>query len=209
MIDVEVGQNLLWLFVFAAHHSLAARPFFKAWLTRFLPPHLERLAYVLTSALLLVLVLWQWRPLPTFFWQVASPPGRLAVGALFLLGLAIALEGVRLTDGQHLLGIRQIRDHRRGQRPVLPGLQTRSLYRWMRHPIMTGTLILLWARPQMNGDHLLLALFFTGYIVVGTLLEERDLLTVHGEEYARYRREVPMFLPFNLLSIKKRKCSVL
>jgi protein-S-isoprenylcysteine O-methyltransferase Ste14 len=39
-------------------------------------------------------------------------------------------------------------------------------------------------------------LLFPGWIVAGTILEERDLVAAFGEPYRDYQRQVPMLLPF-------------
>ncbi len=53
----------------------------------------------------------------------------------------------------------------------------------------------LWATPALPVDRLLLNVLFTGWILLGAGLEERDLLADFGEDYAHYRESVPMFVP--------------
>jgi protein-S-isoprenylcysteine O-methyltransferase Ste14 len=47
----------------------------------------------------------------------------------------------------------------------------------------------------MTAAHLLFAVMTTGYVLGRDRLEERDLVDVHGERYAEYRRNVPMLVP--------------
>ena len=67
--------NTLLLGVFAIQHSVMARPAFKRWWTRFVPHAVERTTYVLLASLTLVLLFWQWRPIPEPVWSVTHPAG--------------------------------------------------------------------------------------------------------------------------------------
>jgi protein-S-isoprenylcysteine O-methyltransferase Ste14 len=47
----------------------------------------------------------------------------------------------------------------------------------------------------MTTGHLLFAAATTGYILIGTRLEERDLVATLGERYQEYQRKVPGLMP--------------
>lgn len=69
------------------------------------------------------------------------------------------------------------------------------MYRFDRHPIMTGVLIGLWATPTMTLDHLLFAAGSTLYVWVGVFFEERSLRRQWGREYEAYRERVGTIVP--------------
>src|SRR5204863_5216554 len=74
--------NLLLMSLFAVQHSVMARKPFKQWWTQFVPKSVERSTYVLFSSLALVLLFWQWRPIPTVVWNIESPQIAMAVVGL-------------------------------------------------------------------------------------------------------------------------------
>jgi protein-S-isoprenylcysteine O-methyltransferase Ste14 len=185
----------LLLALFAVPHSVMARPAFKEWWTRFVPPPIERSTYVLISSLLLGLLFWQWRPIPAVIWHVDNSLGRGLVHAVFWLGWSIALVSTFLIDHFDLFGLRQASLFASG-RPYHPiDFQTPGLYRYVRHPLMTGFLIAFWAAPTMTLGHLLFAVATTGYILIALQFEERDLVSFHGERYRAYRQQASMLLP--------------
>jgi methanethiol S-methyltransferase len=119
-------------------------------------------------------------------WFVLALAGQLAALGLLLLGLL-------QTDPWHFLGVRQLL----AQEPEeAPRLVVSGLYSWVRHPLYTAGLLLLWLTPVMTTSVLAFNAALTAYILAGSQLEERRLLAEFGEAYAAYRRRVPRLLPF-------------
>jgi protein-S-isoprenylcysteine O-methyltransferase Ste14 len=187
--------DVLLLGVFAVQHSVMARPAFKRWWTRFVPRSVERTTYVLLASLALLLLYWQWRPIPGVVWSVIHPVGATVLQAIFWLGWATVLVSTFLINHFELFGLRQVYARLTGRPLPPPVFKTPYLYKHVRHPIYLGFLLAFWAAPVMTVGHLLFAAATTGYIMIGIFLEERDLMQLYGDQYRRYRKEVSMLVP--------------
>jgi protein-S-isoprenylcysteine O-methyltransferase Ste14 len=188
--------DVILLSLFAIQHSGMARPGFKKWWTQVIPKPIERSTFVLLASLILLLLYWQWQPLPGVVWQIENPAGRLILWGIFWLGWVIVLVSTFLINHFDLFGLRQVVLHLRGK-PYEPlGFRVLGLYKYLRHPIMLGFIIAFWATPDMTFGHLLFAVVTTSYILVALQLEEHDLVKLHGDAYERYRQRVTMLFPF-------------
>ncbi|MCW3477187.1 methanethiol S-methyltransferase [Limobrevibacterium gyesilva] len=188
--------NLLLMSVFAVQHSVMARKPFKQWWTQFVPASVERSTYVLFSSLALVLLFWQWRPMPALVWQVADPHIAMAVTGLSFAGWLIVLTSTFLINHFELFGLHQVASNLAGRAMPAPRFRTPLYYRFVRHPLYLGFIIAFWAAPTMTAGRLLFAAVTTAYIVVGILLEERDLVALFGDDYRRYKNRVSMLVPW-------------
>jgi methanethiol S-methyltransferase len=188
--------NLLLMSVFAIQHSVMARKQFKQWWTQFVPKSVERSTYVLFSSLALVLLFWQWRPIPTVVWNIESPQIAMAVVGLSFVGWLIVLTSTFLINHFELFGLHQVANNLAGHPMPAPRFRTPLYYKFVRHPIYLGFIIAFWAAPTMTDGHLLFAAVTTAYIFVGIMLEEHDLVDLFGDEYRQYKNRVSMLVPW-------------
>lgn len=188
--------DAILLGAFAVQHSGMARLGFKRWLATWMSPSIERSTYVLLTSLVLILLYWQWRPLPGVVWEVGRGWAWWLLYALSAFGWLIVLSGTFVINHFDLFGLRQVWLRARGVSYTPPDFVDSFYYRIVRHPLMLGFIIAFWAIPRMSVGHLLFAVATTGYILVAVrFLEERDLIAAHPE-YQAYRHEVPMICPW-------------
>lgn len=102
----------------------------------------------------------------------------------------LLLIAVVQTDLLSFAGLRQLfEEEKKG--PLITG----GLYRLVRHPLYTFSLLILWLSPTMSLNSFIVYSALTMYILVGIFFEERKLLREFGQEYARYRSTTPMLIP--------------
>jgi methanethiol S-methyltransferase len=183
----HVTRNVLWntaLFtLFAGHHSVLARGRAKQWIRRLVLPDAERTLYVWVASILLAAVCVLWRSIPG---MIADVPGgwRVPLYGLQLLGVALTIGGARMIDPLELAGIRTS--------PARSGtaLQVVGPFRFVRHPIYLGWILMVWAAPTLTVNRLLFAAISSIYLILAIPWEERSLVADHGDPYRAYQRRV-------------------
>jgi len=194
-----LAVNLALLGAFALQHSVMARPGFKRWWTRIVPKAVERSTYVLLASLVLALLMWQWRPIPSpVIWHVSDPFALALLNVLFWVGWAVLLLSTFLINHFELFGLRQVFARLLRREIPAPSFHTPLFYKYVRHPLYVGFMISFWSTPHMTAGHLLFSAGATAYILVGIWFEERDLLAEFGDRYRVYRGQVGMLFPFKL-----------
>ena len=198
---VDAGLSLL----FFIQHSVMVRTPFRRWLTRFVPEEYAGAVYAIVSGIVLLLVI--------LFWQTSTrtllaPSGILrwslrVVSFLCLLGFYRGSKALRFFDP---LGLRPILDRLRSRNPRPIPFTVAGPYRWVRHPLYLFMILLIWSYPDLTADRLLFNLLWTAWIVIGSYLEERDLITDFGDTYRQYQERVPMLIP--LLKRPKKEAVV-
>ena len=142
-----------------------------------------------------MLLLWQWRPIPTIVWQTTDPLAAMALTGLSLTGWVIVLASTFMINHFELFGLHQVVNNLTGREMGAARFKTPMLYKLVRHPIYLGFIIAFWAAPVMTAGHFLFAAVTTAYIFVGIMLEERDLVDQFGDDYRSYRERVGMLTP--------------
>ena len=108
------------------------------------------------------------------------------------LAIVALLLGLKQTGMTSFIGLRQLL---LPEDTSPPRLITNGFYRYVRHPLYTAGLVIIWLIPTMTCNLLALNLGLTIYIIVGAYFEERKLLVEFGDAYAEYRRRTPMLIP--------------
>ena len=121
--SAALAINVGLLVLFGLQHSVMARPRFKAWWTRTVPQPIERTTYVFVSNVLMVLLLWQWRPMPNVIWEVQSPVGSTLLWIAFWAGWGTLLAASCVIDHFDLFGLRQVYLYARGNAAPKRGLR--------------------------------------------------------------------------------------
>ena len=191
----SVIVDTMLIALFAIQHSVMARPGFKRWWTRIVPASVERSTYVLFTSFALLLLYWQWQPIPTPVWTVHNPIAAGVLDGIFWLGWVVLVASTFMLNHFELFGLSQVFARLFGKQPSDAKFRTPLLYRYVRHPILLGVLLAVWATPSMTIGHLLFAGVITGHILIGIQLEERDLIQQFGDRYRRYRQRASMLIP--------------
>ncbi len=189
-----LGWDSLLSLAFFLQHSVMVRRPVKAKIAVRIPSRYIGALYAIASGTVLAVVVLFWQR--TEIWFTATGPLRWGSVALSALAMAGFVWGAASLHGFDPLGIRPIRRYRSGRSDRPPELQVRGAYRWVRHPLYLSMLLLIWASPELSADRLLFMLLWTTWIVVGAILEERDLAAEMGPPYLAYRRRVPMLIPW-------------
>ncbi len=181
--------------LFFLQHSGMVRRSFQQRLGRFIPDTFHGLVYTIASGsiLILCLVLWQRTGEPLLLLHGA--PG-WSLRAVFLLAIAGFGWGVRALGSFDSFGVKPVVALLRGIEPRHHPFVVKGPYRWVRHPLYFFTILLFWSCPVITPDRLLFNVLWTTWVVLATMLEERDLVSQLGDSYIRYQKEVPMIVPW-------------
>jgi len=194
-----IAINLLLIFIFAVQHTGMARTAFKQAITKVFPKRLERSLYVAAACVGILQMAAFWQPLPQLIYKV---PDSLAPAfvAVHYLGWIIVILCTFMLGHFPFLGVTPaLQDV---ERPVKETqldkeLSTVGFYKYVRHPIMTGSFLALWSAHNLTVGRLVLNIGLTLYILIAVkFFEEPDLRKELGDKYRRYEATTPAYFPF-------------
>jgi protein-S-isoprenylcysteine O-methyltransferase Ste14 len=193
--DPLLALGCAWV-LWCGAHSLLAHPTVKASARRLLGrwQGYYRLLYNLLALASLLPVLLLYR-------QAAGPallvwPDWLWPLPWVMRGLALwlLLLGARAYDMRRFLGFAALARWSGEEKETADPLVMTGILQYLRHPWYLAGLLLLWGRDLAARD-LVTAILLSGYLFLGSVLEERRLVEKFGDRYRRYQRQVPRFLP--------------
>ncbi len=203
VVDFELGLtgalalNGLLCLGFFLQHSCMIRRSYRRWLATVVDEHYHAALYAIASGVFLFALVLLWQPSAVMLLKLEGPARWLA-RTFFVAAFVGFFWGARSLGGFDALGGRRLLARLKGKPPRSMPLAIRGPYRWVRHPLYTFMLLLLWSCPDLSAERLLLNLTWTVWIVIGTWLEERDLATDFGDDYRAYQRTVPMLIPWRI-----------
>jgi len=188
---VNIGLMLMW----GVQHSVMARGWFKEMIASVVPHHVERSTYCLASAIVLGALMYYWQPMEGIIWQVENPMAVNVLWGLFGLGWVLIFVSTFLTNHFDLFGLRQPWLHfvKKAYTPVV--FTEVLFYRWIRHPMMLGLIIVFWSLPTMTVGHLVFSIGMSIYVLVGIHFEERALARAIGQTYVDYQQRTSKVIP--------------
>jgi methanethiol S-methyltransferase len=197
--DWTDGIVLLWnaglSLVFFLQHSGMTRPKVRALLGKIIAPVYVPAIYAIASGIALGLVVFLWQPSQTHLYSFTGA-SRVAAHAVTLAAAGLFAWGMYTLKAFDPLGLRPLTGRASPADPKHGEFAARGAYGLVRHPLYLALLVMIWATPDMSTDRLLFDVMWTVWMVVGTMLEEADLVAECGESYRSYQRIVPMLIPW-------------
>jgi methanethiol S-methyltransferase len=149
-----------------------------------------RLAYNVFAGVSFLPILYLMATLPNqMVYEVPSPWNLVMFGGQLLSFVLLAVAFLQ-TDALSFVGLRQLFEEEKSGKLVVHGL-----YKAVRHPLYTFSLLFLWLSPSVSQNSLTVYVGATLYILIGVYFEERKLLREFGEAYANYKKSTPMLIP--------------
>ncbi len=189
--------NLLLSFVFFLQHSVMIRTEVRSRIEPYLPAESFYAVHSICSGLLLSAAVLLWQETNWLLLVVPLPWKYLLYSFTLISIVGLLWATLSLTDFDPF-GRKQISNFLENRKRKEQIFILRGAYKITRHPFYFFILLMIWSHPTITVDRLAFALVWTVWVIIGTILEEKDLVRDIGEEYATYQTEVPMLIPYKM-----------
>jgi protein-S-isoprenylcysteine O-methyltransferase Ste14 len=174
----------------------------KAALAKLIPEYAHGAIYALVSGIVLLATVVLWQPTGTMLFELQGF-WRWAVRGVFFLAIAGMAWGVSVLEAFDPFGVGAIQARMSALPSPTAPFALKGPYLWVRHPLYFFVLVMLWSCPDLSTDRVLFNLLWSIWICIGSVLEEKDLVSDFGEDYIRYQRRVPMLIPWKIPYINR------
>jgi protein-S-isoprenylcysteine O-methyltransferase Ste14 len=200
----RLALDALLCLAFFVQHSGMIRRGARQRLAKRIPSTYHSALYSIASGAVLIALVLAWQPATRFLFRLHGP-ARWLSGAIALLAVAGFAWGVRSLRGFDTFGTLPLKAALRGASAPSSTFVARGPYRYVRHPLYLFMLLFIWSTPRFSTDQLLFNVLWTAWVIVGTKLEERDLLVDFGPTYRQYQASVPMLIPSLRAVLRERQ----
>jgi methanethiol S-methyltransferase len=196
--------NLFLCFIFFIQHSIMPRKWFKRRLSLFFREEFNTAIYSITSGIILLLQIFLWQgtnflPIPVYLLYILYFLFSIATIGVLYTTFYLSIPGYflhgRIEGTIDIFGFSPILNYSKLKEPEIISFTPIGPYRWVRHPLYFFLILLIWTSPIHSIDFIILKVTFTIWIVIGTILEERSLISMFGNTYIEYIKKAPMLIP--------------
>jgi len=193
ILFLDAGLSLL----FFLQHSIMLRKGFRARALKYIPSPYFAPLFAISSSLALFSLMIAWQE-SSYILFSAEGMVRLLFRLLFLASVVGFAWSARALNSLDAFGTKTLLRHIKNRGPEPSPLTIQGPYKFVRHPLYSFSLLMIWSSPEISADRLLFNGLWTAWIITGTLLEEKDLVRDFGEAYQKYQKTVPMLIPLKL-----------
>lgn len=192
----------VWGFVHSFLASLKLKQFIKEQFGKAIAFY--RLFYNLFSLITLYLI-WEYAPHPSVRIYRLNPPFDYLVLIPQFLSLLGIIWCFRFISSKEFLGLSQVerflnKEYSEEELDEKLTFRIEGPYKYSRHPIYFFSIIFLLFRAEMDLFYLTVLIVFISYFYIGSVYEEKKLVSIWGDVYREYQKKVPRIFPVKLLS---------
>jgi len=189
------------LSIFAVSHSILASHKFKLEITKILGDKIAfyRLFYNILSILFFMFIYFL-LPKPNYLIYDLTFPFDIAIVILQIISGIFLIWAAEAINIKEFLGISQIirfwkKEYSLDDLDEKMELIVDGPFKYSRHPIYLFSSLFLILRPTMDFFYLVFLINMILYFYIGSYYEEKKLLTIFGNDYLEYQKNVPKIFP--------------